>query len=317
MADSCECGGGLVPGCRRRGFSDLQLLQDLAPETLDELTRDLPTLCDHLQLLDGVTAITSGHGAALAVTGRYAAPTTVGGAIALPGVALRHLPGAIATALRVAPRTSVHLNRPSPATIDLFDPTGRRVHQARLTSPEDLRRLDSVGPPAAHGAPSAAAAPAAEPVLARPGRDDQIDLVDSHLTDRGGARLRTLMGHDGDDAHPVGSWLLEQVLAGVAELGLRPTFTVTSGVQQSHTGPVEAIAHAGRTLRVRSGSAVLAVSTASVHRMWVSVAQGPHGPTTALELFDADGNALVLVTLTGRHPVPAHRAWHELLSLAR
>ena len=317
VADSCECGGGLVPGCRRRGFSDLQLLEDLAPETLGRLSPDLPTLCDHLQLLDGVTAITSGHGAALAVTGRYASPTSVGGAIALPGVALRYLPGAISTALRVAPRTSVHLERPSCATIDLFDHAGRRVHQTRLASPADLARLDSVGPPCPdQELDPAASAGASEPVRARPGLDDQIDLMDSHLTDSGGARLRTLMGHDGDHARPVGIWLLSEVLAGVAELGLRPTFTVTSGIQQSHTGPVEAIAHAGRTLRVRSGHGVLAISTVSIHRMWISQVHGPHGLTPALELFDADGNALVSITLTGGHPGAAYRAWDELLTLA-
>ena len=138
MAESCDCGGGVVPPCGRRGFSDLQLLQDLAPDTLAPLPSDVAVLGDHLQLLDGVTAITSGHGAALACTGRYAAPTTVGGAIAVPGIALRHTRAA-RTALRVSPRTSPHLTQPSPASVDVFDAAGRRVHQARLARPDDLR----------------------------------------------------------------------------------------------------------------------------------------------------------------------------------
>lgn len=318
MAESCDCGGGVVPPCGRRGFSDLQLLQDLAPETLHPLPSDVAVLGDHLQLLDGVTAITSGHGAALACTGRYGAPTTVGGAIAVPGIALRHT-RATRTALRVSPRTSPHLTQPSPASVDVFDAAGRRVHQARLARPDDLRILDSLDPepdvePTVRD--GRATVDILDPVSARPGIDDQIDLTDAHLTDSRGARLRALMGHDGDDARPVGSWVLSEALAQVAELGLRPTCTVSSGgVQQSHTGPVEAVAHAGRTLRVRSGAAVLAISTTSVHRMWVTRAQGPHGATSALELFDADGQALVLVTLTGRHPAPAHRAWEELLAL--
>ncbi|WP_146197067.1 ChuX/HutX family heme-like substrate-binding protein [Serinibacter arcticus] len=312
MADSCGCGGGLAPSCGRRGFSDLQLLEDLSPGGLSPLATDVAALCDHLQLLEGATAITSGHGAALAATGRYGAPSTVGGALAQPGVTLRYLPGTVTTALRVEPRPSVHLSQPVAASVDLFDGGGRRVHQARLAAPEDLRLLDSVGPPTAGTADATAVAPPT-PVLARPGLDDQIDLVDSHLTDAGGARLRTLLGHDGGHARPVDPQRLEAVVAGVAELGLRPTFTVTSGIQQSHTGRVEAIGHAGRTLRLRSGGAVLAVSSTSVHRMWVTTAQGPHGPTSAVELFDAEGRALVLITLTGHHPVPAHRAWEELL----
>ncbi|TGO06067.1 ChuX/HutX family heme-like substrate-binding protein [Serinibacter arcticus] len=311
-----------MPACGRRGVSDLRLLEDLAPDTLADLTVDLPALVDHLQLLDGVTAVTSGHGAALASTGRYGALTTVGGPIAQPAIALRHAPGVVATALRVAPGPSIHLTQPAAASVDLFDATGRRVHQARLAAPQDARLLDSVEPPSEDGLDGgvdgrldgATTLPPA-PVPARPGVDDQIDLVDSHLTDAGGARLRTLTGHDGEDARPVGHWLLPDVLAGVAELGLRPTFTVTSGLQQSHTGRVEAIGHAGRTLRLRSEGAVLAVSQASVHRMWVTRAQGPHGPTSALEMFDADGRALVLITLTGHHPPAALRAWEELLAL--
>lgn len=317
VAESCGCGGGPVPACGRRGFSDLRLLEDLAPDTLVDLTTDLPALVNHLQLLDGVTAVTSGHGAALAATGRYGALTAVGGPIAQPAVALRYAPGTVATALRVSPGPSIHLTQPSAASVDLFDADGRRVHQARLAAPQDARLLDSLEP-RIDGADDTAAgsswgAPA--PVPARPGIDDQIDLVDSHLTDAGGARLRTLTGHDGEDARPVGHRLLPDILAGVAELGLRPTFTVTSGLQQSHTGRVEAIGHAGRTLRLRSEGAVLAVSPSSVHRMWATRARGPHGLTSALEMFDADGRALVLITLTGHHPPAAHRAWEELLAV--
>lgn len=306
-----------MPACGRRGFSDLRLLEDLAPDTLADLTTDLPALVDHLQLLDGVTAITSGHGGALAATGRYGALTAVGGPIAQPGIALRHAPGTVATALRVSPGPSIHLTQPSTGSVDLFDATGRRVHQARLAAPEDARLLDSLEPRSQEADSDSTLddSRAVAPVTALPGTDDQIDLVDSHLTDAGGARLRTLMGHDGDHARPVGHWLLPDILAGVAELGLRPTFTVTSGLQQSHTGRVEAIGHAGRTLRLRSEGAVLAISQASVHRMWVTRAQGPHGPTSALEMFDADGRALVLITLTGHHPPAAHRAWEELLAV--
>ncbi len=305
-----------MPACGRRGSSDLRLLQDLAPDTLAELTTDLAALTDHLQLLDGVTAVTSGHGAALAATGRYGAPTTVGGPIAQPAVALRHVPGTVATALRVSPGPSIHLTQPAPASVDLFDATGRRVHQARLADPRELRLLDSCPPPAdTDGGPDGVGTTPPTPVHARPGLDDQIDLFDAHLTDDGGARLRTLTGHEGDHARRAGHRVLPEVLAGVAELGLRPTFTVTSGVQQSHSGRVEAIGHGARTLRLRSEGAVLAVSQASVHRTWVTRARGPHGPTSALEVFDPEGRALVLITLTGHHPPAAHRAWEELLAV--
>ena len=304
-----------MPACGRRGFSDLRLLEDLAPDTLADLATDLPALVDHLQLLDGVTAITSGHGAALAATGRYGALTAVGGPIAQPDIALRHAPGTVATALRVSPGPSIHLTQPSAASVDLFDATGRRVHQSRLAAPEDARLLDPLEPRSDRADSTDDGSTAIAPVPARPGTDDQIDLMDSHLTDAAGARLRTLTGHDGDHARPVGHWLLPDILAGVAELGLRPTFTVTSGLQQSHTGRVEAIGHAGRTLRLRSEGAVLAISQASVHRMWVTRAQGPHGPTSALEMFDADGRALVLITLTGHHPPAAHRVWEELVAV--
>ncbi|GMA31982.1 hypothetical protein [Litorihabitans aurantiacus] len=313
MTDGCGCDGGPVPACGRRGVSDLQVLTDLAPGPCRPLTTRLADLVDHLQLLDGATAVTSGHGAALASRSPYAAPTTVGGALLTSGTVLRAAPGVVATALAVDPGPSVHLTQPAAASVDLFDPSGRRLHQARLGAPEDLRVLDSLGPPSPSAAGDDAPVRLVPPVASPPGCADQIDLVDSHLTDRRGARLRALMGHDGEHARPVEVAGLEQLLAGVAELGLRPTFVVTSGLQQSHTGRIEAIGRAGRTLRLRSGPAVLAVSTTAVHRMWISRATGPHGPTSAVELFDAEGTALVLITLVGHHPVAAHRAWEELL----
>lgn len=321
MTETCGCGGAGASRCGRRRVTDLQLLRDLAPDRLHPLASDVPALADHLQLLDDVTAMTAGHGAALASRGRYGPPTTVGGPLAQPDIALRYAPGVVATALCVARPDGVdpvHLTRPDPPTLDLFDAGGRRLHQARLASPEQRHRLDSLEPAPSLSRsttrPTGANATRMTPVPARPGVDDQIDLVDAHLIDSGSARLRTLTAHEGDGARRVAPRALEQLLDGLAELGLRPTVGVTSGLLQSHTGPIEAVGHAGPTLRVRSGAAVLAVGASAQQRTWVTTAHGPHGPTSALELFDPEGRALVLLTLMGRHPVAAHRAWQELVA---
>ncbi|MFE0673199.1 hypothetical protein [Streptomyces sp. NPDC058867] len=288
-------GGCPFEGCCPRRSSTVRLIDARMPE----LTRSL-------SLFQYVQAVTGGPVAHLDQAGGYAPPSLRGEAFAVrPGaITLRLDPEGIASALVIRD------GRTGSATLHLLDTEGRTAHQGRLLSDGDrlladlIRTVTPGSTPAAHRA---------APDLPPWQDGDQLAQLDEILTD-GGAARRARFAHYGGDHRPVDPEAVPAVLEHACSVGL------PLGVAVFAPSALQASAgHVHITDRTTGGRVFAAIGDSTLELDLTRVAAchlvrstATHGPTTSLELDDAQGHCAALLTQFGPVGEETHRAWESL-----
>ncbi|MGX2992820.1 hypothetical protein JNUCC64_00765 [Streptomyces sp. JNUCC 64] len=287
----CLC--ALGTDCRRRGGS-VRLIDARMPE-----------LGHCLTLFQHVQALTGGPVARIDQAGSYALPSLRGEAFAVrPGTIALRLDGA-----RIASAAVVRDEPAGTVALHLYDTDGRTVHRGRLLSAAD-RLLAGLARPAAVGPPSGAPAPVPGPPAGPDG--DQLARLDAVLGGTGPAAPGTSDRH-----RTLDPGVVPAVLEAVRAAGLPVGVAVFA--------PAAAQACAGRVLvtdRTVGGQVFAAFEDASVEIELSGVrscrlvrSRGAHGPTPAIELDDADGRCVAMITQFGAVGGRVHAEWERLTAV--
>ncbi|MET9968670.1 hypothetical protein ABZZ80_22770 [Streptomyces sp. NPDC006356] len=266
----------------------------------------MPELARCLTLFRYVQAVTGGPVARIEQAGSYAVPSVRGEAFAVrPGsIALRLDAAGIAAA--VVARDEVT----GSVALRLLDAAGRTVHQGRLLSEGD-RLL--VGLARTVDAGARTAGPAAVPEAAGWEYGDQLAQLDAVLADGGAARRGAFDRYRGEH-RAVEPGVVPAVLDHVCSLGLPIGVAVfVPGAMQACAGRVHVTDRTvgGRVFAAVAESSV-EIDLAAVRACHLIRSTAPHGPTSAIELYDADGRCVALITQFGIVGSDVHTAWEHL-----
>lgn len=295
----CGCGCGF-DGCRGRGSGGRGGSARLIDARMPELAR-----C--LTLLQYVQAVTGGPVARIDQAGGYAVPSLRGDAFAVvPGAITLRLDGDAVTSAVVARDDDT-----GSVAVRLFDALGRTAHQGRLLSEGD-RLLVGLARTVAPGAAHAGPVPVPVPVPAWED-GDQLAQLDAVLAD-GGAARRAAFGRYRGEHRTIDVDVVSSVLDHVCSVGL-PIGVAVFGpsAMQACGGRVHVT---DRTVGGRVFAAVddgsVEIDLAAVHACHLVRSTAAHGPTSALELDDAHGRCVAVITQFGLVEAEVHRAWEHL-----
>lgn len=264
----------------------------------------MPELARCLTLFRYVQAVTGGPVARIDQAGSYAVPSLRGDAFAVhPGeIALRLDAGGVDTAVVARDEGSV--------AVRLLDAAGRIVHEGRLLSDGD--RLLAGLTPTVH-AGSRATGPTAVPDVPAWENGDQLAQLDAVLVDGGLARRAAFDRYRGEH-RGIDVDVVPAVLDHVCSVGLPIGVAVFApSVMQACGGRVHV------TDRTAGGRVFAAIAESSVEIDLAGVracrlvrSTAAHGPTSALELDDAEGRCVAVVTQFGIVGEQVHAAWEHL-----
>ncbi|MEV7890529.1 hypothetical protein ACWD3I_27245 [Streptomyces sp. NPDC002817] len=264
----------------------------------------MPELARCLTLFQYVQAVTGGPVARIDQAGSYAAPSLRGDAFAVhPGeIALRLDAAGVDTAVVARDEGSV--------AVRLLDAQGRIVHEGRLLSDGD-RLLAGLTPTVHVG--SQAMTPSRARDIPAWENGDQLAQLDAILTDGGPARRAAFDRYRGEHRN-IGVDVVPAVLDHVCSVGLPIGVAVFApSVMQACGGRVHV------TDRTTGGRVFAAIAQSSVEIDLAGVracrlvrSTAAHGPTSALELDDADGRCVAVVTQFGIVGEQVHAAWEHL-----
>lgn len=267
----------------------------------------MPELAQCLTLFQYVQAVTGGPVARIDQAGSYAQPSLRGEAFAVrPGsIALRIDGAGIDTAVvaRDGGTDSV--------TLRLLDAAGRTVHQGRLLSEGD-RLLVGLAPTVHAGARTAVASTAPEVPTWEDG--DQLAQLDAVLADGGVARRAAFHRYRGGEHRPIEIDVVASVLDHVCSVGLPIGVAVFApAAMQACAGRVHVTDRTvgGRVFAALAESSV-EIDLAGVRACHLVRSAAAHGPTSALELDDADGQCVAVITQFGMVGEDVHAAWEDL-----
>jgi putative hemin transport protein len=213
-------------------------------------------------------------------------------------------------------------------SFQMFDEAGMAIHKAYGTAASDAAAFETA---AAALAEAAADLPAVRPPAPRaaPKPDEQVDqaafragwraLKDTHdfhplLRKFGLAREQALRLGGTELARPAVTDAMRRVLEEAARTGLEiMVFVGNPGCIQIHTGPVRRVAEQGHWLNVLDPGFNLHLRTDRIASAWVVRKPGDNGVVTSLELFDAEGEN-ILMAFGKRKPGQAELpAWRDLV----
>ncbi|NNN34491.1 hypothetical protein HLK59_29855 [Streptomyces sp. S3(2020)] len=264
----------------------------------------MPELARCLTLFQYVQAVTGGPVARIDQAGSYAVPSLRGDAFAVhPGeIALRLDAGGVDTAVVARDEGSV--------AVRLLDAAGRIVHEGRLLSDGD-RLLAGLTPTI--GAGSTPGEPARVPDVPAWESGDQLAQLDAVLVDGGLARRAAFDRYRGEH-RDIDVDVVPAVLDHVCSVGLPIGVAVFApSVMQACGGRVHV------TDRTAGGRVFAAIAESSVEIDLAGVracrlvrSTAAHGPTSALELDDAQGRCVAVVTQFGIVGEQVHAAWEHL-----
>ncbi|GAA4781581.1 hypothetical protein [Microbacterium gilvum] len=258
-----------------------------------------------LPLLEFALAVTGRPGVVMAQTGRYQPVTRPGEALAAPR-------GAIG--LRVAEdrlRASVIVRGRGERMLRLASRGGEVVHTVRSLSPADALVIDSLDRPEARLGRSR---PSARRGAASDGGDQLADL-DAVIADGGAERRRRMAGAGRERAVSIDVGVIPEVLDHLCATELPLSAVVfADGAAQIADGAVQVVTGTaqGRVGAVL-GSCTIDVDLAHVREALAVTSHGPHGPTSALELYAHDGSVLLLLTQLGIVAPGIHAAWQDIM----
>ncbi|WP_029150066.1 hypothetical protein [Microbacterium indicum] len=270
-----------------------------------------------LPMLDTALAVTGGPGAVVAQSGPYAEPSAQGTALAVDPYAV---------VLRVAPdRLSPYVfARPDgECVLQLRTRGGHVAHRVRGMSDADrlilagLARTDGGDPvcmPDGAGDPFPDVPGLVDPAPAAWQEGDQLAQLDAILADGGVLRWNQIadcpeVAVRSADAGVLPA-LFEHLCATELPLGAA---VFGEAAAQLASGRVHLVTSSGEgRLAVVLGQSTLDVDLHAVHECLLVRSHGPHGLTSALELYDPDGRAIVLLTQFGIVGEATHGAWEDL-----
>ncbi|WOF23704.1 hypothetical protein N8K70_03225 [Microbacterium betulae] len=260
-----------------------------------------------LPLLEYALAVTGGYAAVMAQTGRFATPTEPGQALVAPH-------GRIA--LRVDPerlRAGVVDRGRGERMLQFVDRRDDVVHRVRALSPTDTLVFDGLARP--EGKLGAEAPRDALPPVRTPWHEaDQLAQLDGILADGGVMRRQRLVDLYEGEVRSVELGVLPIVLDHLCATQLPVSAAVFSGgVVQLADGVVQLVSSSdeGR-LGTVLGQCTIDVDLALVHESVLVRSHGPHGQTSAIELYDAHGRTVAMFTQLGIVGAEAHAAWEDL-----
>ncbi|WP_045558733.1 hypothetical protein [Streptomyces sp. FxanaA7] len=270
----------------------------------------MPELARSLTLFRHVQAVTGGPVARLDQAGSYAVPSLRGEAFAVhPGSGSGS--GSIALRLDADGVTSAVVTRDAEdaVSIRLLDTYGRAVHEGRLLSEGDRLLAGLAG--TIEPGPGMGAAPS--PPVPTWENGDQLAQLDAILTDGGSAR-RTAMTRYGGEHREVDPALVPSVLDHVCSVGLPIGVAVFApSAMQACAGPVHVTDRTvGGRVYAAVASASLELDLPAVHSCHLVRSPAAHGPTSALELDDEDGDCVAVLTQFGIVGEQVHGAWEHL-----
>ncbi|GGZ03610.1 hypothetical protein GCM10010365_23110 [Streptomyces poonensis] len=288
-------GGCAFEGCCGRRNSAVRLIDTRMPE-----------LARCLTLFRYVQAVTGGPVAHIDQAGSYAVPSLRGDAFAVqPGsIALRIDPDGVASAV------VEHDKGTDSVTLRLLDADGRTVHQGRLLSEGDRLLAGLVGTVDA-GAP--AAGPSAAPEVPAWENGDQLAQLDAILTDGGAARRRASGRYRGTH-RAIDVSVVPAVLDHVCSVGLPIGVAVFApAAMQACSGRLHVTDQTidGRVFAAFADGSV-EIDLAGVRACHLVRSTAAHGPTSAIELDDADGRCVAVITQFGIVGEDVHTAWEDL-----
>lgn len=264
----------------------------------------MPELARCLTLFQYVQAVTGGPVARIDQAGSYAVPSLRGGAFAVhPGeIALRLDADGVDTAVVARDEGSV--------AVRLLDAEGRIVHEGRLLSDGD-RLLAGLAPTVHAGVTAVAPSPVRDVPAWEDG--DQLAQLDAILADGGLARRAAFDRYRGEH-RDIDVDVVPAVLDHVCSVGLPIGVAVFApSAMQACAGRVHV------TDRTTGGRVFAAIAQSSVEIDLAGVracrlvrSAAAHGPTSALELDDADGRCAAVVTQFGIVGEQVHTAWEHL-----
>ncbi|MFJ3669556.1 hypothetical protein ACIPSE_24185 [Streptomyces sp. NPDC090106] len=287
--------GCAFEGCCGRRDSSVRLIDARMPELVRCLT-----------LFRYVQAVTGGPVARIDQAGSYAVPSLRGEAFAVA-------PGAIALRLDADGVDSAVVARDrgtDAVSLHLFDADGRTVHQGRLLSDGDRLLAGLVDTVHAGAREPGASTPPAVPDWEN---GDQLAQFDAILADGGPARRTAFHRYRGEH-RAIDVDVLPAVLDHVCSVGLPIGVAVFApSAMQACAGRVHVT---DRTVGGRLFAAIdhssVEIDLPSVHACRLVRSTAAHGPTSALELDDGDGNCVAVVTQFGIVGQDVHGAWEHL-----
>ena len=267
----------------------------------------MPELARCLTLFQYVQAVTGGPVARIDQAGSYAQPSLRGEAFAVrPGsIALRLDADGIDTAVVARDEST------GAVALRLLDTEGRTVHQGRLLSEGD-RLLVGLAPTVNAGARAAVASESPEVPAWENG--DQLAQLDAVLADGGQARRAAFHRYRGGEHRPIDVDVVASVLDHVCSVGLPVGVAVFApAVMQACAGRVHVTDRTvgGRVFAALAESSV-EIDLAAVRACHVVRSAAAHGPTSALELDDEDGQCVAVITQFGMVGEDVHGAWEDL-----
>ncbi|MFE0424227.1 hypothetical protein [Streptomyces sp. NPDC058953] len=267
----------------------------------------MPELARCLTLFQYVQAVTGGPVARIEQAGSYAVPSLRGEAFAVrPGsIALRVDGAGLGSAGVVDDRDT------GGVALHLYDTEGRTAHRGSLLSEGD-RLLAGLARTAAPGALAAAPPPAAATTSWEDG--DQLAQLDEILVDGGIARRAAFDRYRGGH-RAVDAGVVPDVLDYVCSAGLPVGIAVfaPAAAMQASSGRIHVT---DRTVGGRVFAAI-AESTVEIDLPGVRACRlvrtrAAHGPTSAIELDDADGRCVAVITQFGIVGERVHTDWEHL-----
>ncbi|MDZ7753610.1 MAG: ChuX/HutX family heme-like substrate-binding protein [Gammaproteobacteria bacterium] len=316
-------------GAATLGTTEAELVAAGCGDTAVRLKGPLPRILEGLGDLGEVMALTrSDH----AVHERHGCYRDVrnGGAVALllpsDGLELRVFYRRWHHGFAVTEDTAAGTRR----SFQFFDSDGTTVHKVYLTDKSDAGVYESLV--AHHRHPDQSGELYVHPYPATPLRlaDEAVDVAElrrrwnatSHayeldilLCGSGVDRLQALrlVGHP--QAEAVSPASLRVVLQGCAEQGLPLRIQVASpGVVQTHCGPVARLVETGPWFNVLDPEFSLHLRDSAVASAWVVRLSTIHGDIASLELFDAAGGRVAVLTGERLPGCAQSAAWLDLLA---
>ncbi|WP_405868996.1 hypothetical protein OG407_25425 [Streptomyces sp. NBC_01515] len=193
----------------------------------------------------------------------------------------------------------------------LLDAEGRTVHQGRLLSEGD-RLLVGLAPTVNAGARAAVAS--APPEVPAWEHGDQLAQLDAVLADGGLARRAAFDRYRGGEHRPIEVDVVASVLDHVCSVGLPIGVAVFApAVMQACAGRVHVTDRTvgGRVFAALAESSV-EIDLAAVRTCRLVRSMAAHGPTSALEVDDEDGQCVAVITQFGMVGEDVHGAWEDL-----
>ena len=268
----------------------------------------IPDVAHSLILLERPAAVTENRVARVTQIGAYAAPSAPGGPFRVDRgwISVRIDSDAVSGAFLVDPgagRTGALLPE-----LRLHGPSRRSAHRCHAL--QDSDRLVLEGLSRVHGALSAASAAGEGRGHARR-RDhdelpDQLERIDELLTRTTGHVACMPHRHIVPDA-------LFAVLTHVRAVGLPLGIAVlSSAALHIVQDAVESVSRTGERAVVGVGDAIVEMDLPAVFHCILVRLDGPHGPTSMLELYDGGNDCIALISQFGIVGADVHERWERL-----